>query len=254
MGIQPSKKLGQNFLVNEIVCCKIVDECIDDNISNIIEIGPGLGALTRDLINIDKPFSVIELDNKLAKYWQERGVEVEHIDALKFPWQEKIKEKTLVVSNLPYQISSSIVVELSLVPHVSKMVFMFQKEVAQRIKANKGGKDYGLLSIIAQSYWQITKLVDVPPRAFYPPPKIDSRVLVFQRLENTEFCNKDFINFVKLAFSHRRKLLSKNLKEYRDEMVVKNAFNRLGLNEKIRAEQLSVDEFQRLYLELKNEH
>ncbi|MCB9025009.1 MAG: ribosomal RNA small subunit methyltransferase A [Bdellovibrionaceae bacterium] len=253
LGIQPSKQLGQNFLIDERICQRIIKESFLSPFNNIYEIGPGLGALTRPLWKAHKELKLIELDSKLANYWQEKGLDLTHQDALKFPWDEKLNEETLVVSNLPYQISSSLVILLSSVKTVKKMIFMFQKEVAQRIKAKEGGKDYGLLSIVAQSYWNVEKLIDVSARAFYPPPKIESRVLVFKRIENVKVHEPDFTNFIKLAFSQRRKLLFNNLKAYTPKgRSMESVFDHLGLDRKVRAEQLSIETFQNLFLELKN--
>ena len=251
LGIRPSKRLGQNFLIDSQTCQKIVDECRNSSIKNIIEIGPGLGALTRGLSSLDKNLRLIEFDKKLANYWETEGFDVIHQDALKYPWEKELVGETLVISNLPYQISSSIVIELGSLKLVKKMVFMFQKEVAQRIKAKEGGKDYGLLSIIGQTYWHIDKLLDVPARAFFPPPKIESRVLIFERKEGISYPEPEFTRFVKMAFSHRRKLLSKNLKAYSEKgRPLKEAFAKLNLNEKVRAEELSVETLQQLFLEL----
>lgn len=249
--IQPTKQLGQNFLIDERICKKIVGEALTTHLNQVYEIGPGLGALTRELKMGSYQFTAIELDKKLAHYWRQQGVDLIHQDALKYPWYELVKEDSVIVSNLPYQISSSLVILLSPLWPVKKMVLMLQKEVAERMVAKDGSKDYGLLSIISQTYWQMHKLLDVPAKAFFPPPKVESRVLVFQRKENIKFKEPDFTQFVKLAFSQRRKLLCNNLKAYSEgERTVEEVFAQMGIDKKVRAEQLSVETFQRLFLEL----
>ncbi len=250
LGIRPTKSLGQNFLVDESVCKKIVSHTIGEYI-NIFEIGPGLGALTRGLSEIHPNLRLIELDGKLANYWQQEGFEVSNIDAAKLDWKVLTSSgATLVVSNLPYQISSVIVVELSSISNVIKMVLMFQKEVAQRLSSKPRSKDYGFLSVIAQTFWNIEKLVDVSAGAFYPPPKIESRVLVFNRIDGITFSEK-FTTFVKKAFSQRRKYLVKNLSVYdSSQRPIREVFLKMGLELNVRAEELSVKQYQNLYNEL----
>ncbi len=253
LGIRPSKQLGQNFLVDENVCNKIISKALNSKCKSMYEIGPGLGALTRGLRQGDKSFELIELDNKLASYWSDQGVKTYHQDAAKYDWSQKIMDKTIVVSNLPYQISSVIVINLSQVPLVEQMILMFQKEVAQRIMAKEGSKSYGLLSVLAQTYWSIDKLVDAGGGSFYPPPKIDSRVLNFERIDTDYDFGIKFTQFVKKAFSQRRKLLLKNLKPYTDNgSDLRAIFLNLGIGEKARAEELSVETFQKLFIEIEN--
>jgi 16S rRNA (adenine1518-N6/adenine1519-N6)-dimethyltransferase len=137
-------------------------------------------------------------------------------DALQLNWKTlELPEGTLFVSNLPYQISSSLVVERSLEPAgVTRMVLMFQKEVAQRITAQAGTKEYGLLTVIAQTFWETSKVCDASPGDFFPPPNVASRVLQFRRrtIDWQGIGNAQrFLSFAKAAYSHRRKLLSRNL-------------------------------------------
>lgn len=256
LGAAPKKSLGQNFLISEGVIGKIVDEVSRCAPRALVEIGPGLGALTRRLSRLSVPFRLIELDQKFAGYWREQGLDVLEADAMRVDWAALNLEQALLVSNLPYQISSSIVIDRSIEPHgVESMILMFQKEVAQRIAARPGSKDYGLLSVIAQNYWKIRALLDAGPRDFYPPPNVASRVLVFQRACADPLLEENgplFLNFVKAAFSQRRKLLWKNLLQaFRPLKVspdeLKQAVVELGLTENARAENLSPRDFLRLF-------
>jgi 16S rRNA (adenine1518-N6/adenine1519-N6)-dimethyltransferase len=133
------------------------------------------------------------------------------------------------------------------------MILMFQKEVAQRIKALPMTEDYGLLTVIAQTYWKISKLIDAGPREFFPPPNIVSRVLTFEQKTVSHQNRKAFLKLVKAAFSQRRKLMVSNLKSHLSPEQIKLVLQWLGENKKseqIRAEELSPAEFEKLYLYL----
>jgi 16S rRNA (adenine1518-N6/adenine1519-N6)-dimethyltransferase len=188
LGIQPKKSLGQNFLISENVISKIVKKVELQKSKKMIEIGPGLGALTESLISLQLPLTILELDSVFANYWRaqsrDENLVVVECDALQWEgWSSLIDVKeTILVSNLPYQISSSIVIDRSVdKTTLGAMVLMFQKEVAQRIKAKHQTEHYGLLSVIAQTFWEIENLVEAGPKDFFPPPQIASRVLYFCR-------------------------------------------------------------------------
>ena len=216
MNLNPKRALGQNFLINDAVIDKIIGLSTVLNPSSIIEVGPGLGALTQKLIAIGKPLKLIELDDEISKFWTETlsdEILVKNADALKINWETLVEnEKTLLVSNLPYQISTSIVVDRTIGPvEIENMILMFQREVADRIMSPLKRKSYGMLSVFAQTFWEISKLVDASPGSFYPRPKINSQVLFFRRKEVSPIENKkQYLSFLKMAFAHRRKILKKN--------------------------------------------
>lgn len=243
MGVEPKKALGQNFLVSRHVIGKIIDCVCSRDFASLVEIGPGLGALTEPLIAADKKPMLIELDTDLAAYWRTRSLGVFEADALRFEWDKlPLREPALLVSNLPYQISTHIVVDRCFGPLAIKwMVLMFQKEVAQRLTAQPRTKEYGLLSVLAQLHFKITKVADAAPGDFFPPPKIASRVLLFERLPDPDL-GVPFLRFLKSAFGFRRKLLLKNLKSQvgkaRMEQLPEIATN-LGIDLKARAEELT---------------
>lgn len=250
LNVYPNKKLGQNFLINKDVCSQIVNTVLEFQNPNLVEVGPGLGALTELLLENKVPqLKLIELDKSFAQYWQERGVEVLHQDALHVDWSQF--QGFGLVSNLPYQISSSLVIDRSLDAHqIPFMVLMFQKEVAQRILAPSGTSDYGLLSVISQVFWRVRLLMEVGPKDFYPPPSIASRVLIFEKREGSLQNPHKFLNFVKSAFAQRRKLLVSNIAGFLDKESSRKILLEMGFSETVRPEELSPDDFVTLYQQL----
>ena len=175
-------------------------------------------------------------------------------DALQIEWG--FARGRLLVSNLPYQISSSLVIERSLdsEPLVG-MILMFQKEVAQRIAAEASNKEYGFLTVIAQNFWRIDLLCECAPRDYYPAPNVASRVLIFKNLNDPLDSRQrnEFLKFVKAGFSHRRKLLYNNLRgQYfssrnLSEDLLISAFEKSQISPKARAEELSPEKFRELF-------
>ncbi|MAE74568.1 MAG: ribosomal RNA small subunit methyltransferase A [Bdellovibrionaceae bacterium] len=256
MGASPKKALGQNFLVNPQHIKTIVEAAKRMAPEALIEVGPGLGAITEPLLELGLPFKVFELDSQFCDYWRSQGIEVHEGDALRLDWKGLTTDSnTVLVSNLPYQISSSLVIDRCEGPlNLAGMVLMFQKEVAQRIQGTaKGNKHFGLLTVMAQAYWDVEFLLEAGPRDFYPPPKIASRVLCFRRKANVP--SGGFLGFVKAAFSNRRKLMVKNLRGWLgqkqiSEDFLKQQLSNLGHGDKVRAEELSVDDFVALFAKL----
>lgn len=207
--IKPLKSLGQNFLVNQDIISKILSFHDLKSSAHIIEIGPGLGSLTRPLIKemgLAK-LDLIELDKKLAGYWADQGVQTHHTDALKYDWRA-VNEDTTLVSNLPYQISSRLLIELFILnPSLKNMVLMFQKEVGDRIHAGPEDKKiYGLLSILCSLNWSVKRVTLVPKASFYPPPEIESLVLSFELKKDFDLKERRaFVEHLKLLFAARRK-------------------------------------------------
>lgn len=245
LGLSPSKSLGQNFLVNEHTIQKIIEASQNLSASKIIEIGPGLGALTRKLVEINKNLQLIELDRGLAKYWRDEGFNVIEKDAIQIDWNQfSEKSNSILVSNLPYQISASLVIDRSLDEECfSGMVLMFQKEVAQKIKAKSGDDDYGFLSVISQLSWDIEKLVDAKANDFWPPPKIASRVLVFRSRKTDSRLKKQIFRITKAGFKQPRKYLLSNLEKglQLDKDLLQEVFLREKIDFKERAEKLSLE-------------
>lgn len=255
LGIAAKKSLGQNFLVSDLVIERIINKAREFSPETLIEVGPGPGALTYFLQQLNADFRVIELDRVLAEYWRGQGLEVIEADALRLDWQNFYSKpgKKVLVSNLPYQISSSIVIDRCLDKDgLDHMVLMFQKEVAQRIAAKAQTDAYGLLTVIAQTFWKTETVTEAGPRDFAPPPKVASRVLAFTRKAPVVQNPKSFLSFTKAAFAQRRKLLKKNLsvfysqKNISEEQLVGWLVD-LGFKETARAEELSPEHFVQLY-------
>lgn len=249
LGRGSKRSLGQNFLVNTGKIESIIKYVKQSGIDELVEIGPGLGALTLRLIEQFPKMKLIELDNQFVQYWQQHTKNVIHKDALHLDWSELGLERGLLVSNLPYQISARIVVDRSIDPqNIFKMVLMFQKEVGQRLLARPSTEHYGLLSVIAQTYWDMETLEELGPNDFFPPPKVASRVVTFER--KSEILVKDgkkYLNFVKLAFSHRRKFLRNNIASMCSAELLQNAMLSMKLNEKVRPEELSWKQYCELF-------
>ncbi len=258
MGVSPKRSLGQNFLINdhviEKIICRVEKFKKENKIDWMLEIGPGLGALTRRLRILDGNMSLLELDREFAQYWRQEGLDVLEGDALQVNWQPVCGQgQGILVSNLPYQISSSLVVERSIDPlNIMSMVLMFQKEVAQKIIQPCGSSEYGFLSVIAQSFWSIEKVIDAGRGAFYPSPNVASRVLSFLARDVGITDRKRYLEFVKSAFSHRRKLVMKNIRPFlqkynlSQEKFVEN-LQELGYNVNSRAQEISIENYLEIF-------
>lgn len=255
LDIQPKRSLGQNFLVSDDVVEKIIDAAEPETFDKVIEIGPGLGALTDLIFERNKNLTLFELDKKFSEFWRNQNKNVIEGDALKYDWKNFSWEnqKNLLISNLPYQISSRLVVELSFHnPSFDRMVLMFQKEVGQRLVAKSGSGDYGLLTVIAQVFWDINFLLEAGAVDFMPKPNVASRVLVFNRKQVREdLYSKSFLNFVKQSFSQRRKKLISQITAYGSKEELAKILEKMSLNSDVRAEKLSPEQFIELYLSLK---
>jgi 16S rRNA (adenine1518-N6/adenine1519-N6)-dimethyltransferase len=214
--IKPLKSLGQNFLIDSSIIDKIVGYKNFEDYNQIVEIGPGLGSLTRRMDGVKDKLKLIELDKTLASYWAEQGFQVEHEDALKIDWSQ-LSKPSLLISNLPYQISSRLLVELFCKDApFQDMVLMFQKEVGDRIKAEpENKKEYGLLSILCDLRWKVRTVTKAPHRAFFPAPEVESIVLSFERREELKLKNsKAFVRHMKELFGSRRKKMAKAFKKH----------------------------------------
>jgi 16S rRNA (adenine1518-N6/adenine1519-N6)-dimethyltransferase len=248
LGIEPKRSLGQNFLISDHIVSEVIEHVERRAPSFIIEVGPGLGALTERVIERSWPRRIIELDRKFAEYWRRRGEEVLEADALQVKWPELgLPAGTLLLSNLPYQIGSRLVIEVSPgPPELETMVLMFQREVAERLMAEPRTKDYGFLTVVAQSFWSLNRVVDAGPDDFFPAPNVNSRVVSFKRRQVDARLGADFIAFIKAAFQFRRKFMLKSFKS--EESSYKEILQKLGIGEKVRAEELQPTDFQKIFL------
>jgi 16S rRNA (adenine1518-N6/adenine1519-N6)-dimethyltransferase len=246
MSVKPKKYLGQHFLNDESIAKKIADTLSLNGYETVLEIGPGMGVLTKYLL--DKPTTtyVIEIDTESVSYleahYHQLSNRIIQEDVLKFDFSKAFSEKSFaIIGNFPYNISSQIVFKMlenrTQIPEFSGM---FQKEVAQRICEKEGNKTYGILSVLVQAFYTAEYLFTVPPTVFNPPPKVDSGVLrLTRKLEFKLPCNeKLFFSVVKSAFQQRRKTLRNSLKGFNlsENLKANTIFGK-------RPEQLSVDAF-----------
>lgn len=241
------KSLGQHFLQDEQICQRIVAEIPQKKDLQLLEVGPGGGAITKYIIEReDITYKAIELDDEKINYlhntYPQLKGKITAQDILKA--EKPFDSKFSVVGNFPYNISSPILFKvLDWEEDVEEVIGMFQKEVAQRISSNHGTKVYGILSVLMQTFFEVSYLFDVPQKAFNPPPKVMSGVLKFVNTGNPYNISdkRKFKILVKTAFGQRRKTLRNALKSLLDEHALKDP-----IMDK-RAEQLSVADFVNLY-------
>lgn len=245
--IRPRRSLGQNFLVNENLSFQIV-HFVTKRGKIFVEVGPGLGALTKHL-PYKKNSILIEKDKKIANLWSGRGYKIFCKDALNFDWNLiKDKKDAVIFGNLPYNIASPLIIELTLLKSpFEEMVFMFQKEVALRIKSRHRLKTYSLLTVFLQSFWDIQKLFEVSPIDFFPRPQVASHVLSFVRKKDIYLPPQKYLKFLKQCFKNRRKFLINNLQERYDRKECEAILRNLKLDPKVRAEVLQINQFEELF-------
>lgn len=245
------RRLGQHFLFEKNVLKKIIDCSGIGPDDTVVEIGAGYGTLTILLTERSKKVIALEIDRKLVSKLNSslqkiRNVEIIEANALKFPY-ENLGERFKVVANIPYYITTPLIFRLlEYRKNISTMTLLLQKEIAQRIIASPGGKDYGVLSITVQLYTKPESKFTVSRRAFSPPPDVDSEVVHFEVFHRPRFEIKDvdfFLKVVKTAFSHRRKTLLNSLRSFQG---IKEAFTVAGIDSQLRPETLSINDFIKL--------
>jgi 16S rRNA (adenine1518-N6/adenine1519-N6)-dimethyltransferase len=268
-------RLGQNFLADAGAAEKIVDALGDVSESVVVEIGPGKGALTQALARRAKRLIAVELDRMMSaelrfKYRLQPQVEIIEADVLKLDFRT-VLNRTIgplndlrplkpsparVVGNLPYYITSDILLRLfEFHDQFDVIVIMVQREVADRIAAEPGSRDYGLLSATAQLYAKVEKLFTLPPEAFAPPPKVHSTVLrlaIAPRFAELQIKPVEFIGFLKTAFAMKRKTLLNNLKKDYSEEMVRNTLKETGIRSDVRAEALPLERSAEIFRRLGN--
>lgn len=254
-----AKSLGQNFLIDNNVLTKIVDSAELDENSCALEIGPGIGVLTQEMATRCKKVVAIEIDDRLIPILGETlgnfpNVEVVHSDALKVDFNKLFEEKGLdnvkVVANLPYYVTTPIITKIfKEAKGVKSITVMIQKEVAERLIAKPSTKDYGALTLLANYYSDVEKVVKVPPSCFIPNPKVESMV-VKMNIKEPEVDVEDeklFFRVIRDSFNMRRKTLTNALKPIGLKPdVLKECLAKANIDEKRRGETLSIEEFANL--------
>jgi 16S rRNA (adenine1518-N6/adenine1519-N6)-dimethyltransferase len=273
---QSKPKLGQHFLDSDEFAARIVDAMGDLSQSTVLEVGPGRGILTSLLAKRARRLIAVELDRVLAaqlrlKFGMFRNVEIIEGDILAVdldslfgpkpglgrPGMDLKPEPVKVVGNLPYYITSDILLRLfQFSKYFESIVIMVQREVADRIAAKPGGSEYGILSATAQLYARVEKLFTLPPGAFDPPPKVHSavlRLILDPKQEILGVAGDGFIDFLRLSFSQKRKTLWNNLKENYESALLKRALATAHVKATARAETLSLEESAAVYRALREE-
>ena len=256
MSLKPKKSLGQNFLLDKNIIDKIIHaEKIGSN-DVVLEVGPGTGSLTKSIVS-QKPKKIylIEKDEKLANDLEKQYLDKINIlkeDILKIPYEFYSGKKFLILGNLPYNISTKILSEwcLNKSLDISKMVLMFQKEVAERILAKVNSKNYSRITILSKWKFDIKKITDVKPNSFFPKPKVHSTVLEFipKRMINEIKDPKNLEKITKVFFSQRRKMIKKPI-----NILFKNFefnYKKFNIKPSDRPQNIDVNK----YLEIVNEY
>lgn len=262
-GIKANKSLGQNFLIEDEVISRIVENANITNEDLVIEIGPGLGTLTNELIKKAKKVIAVELDDKMIQILQDRfslydNIEIINQDILKVNLNEIIsKEKqeigiknAKIVANLPYYITTPIIMKLlEEKTDIETITVMIQKEVADRLCETPGGKQSGAITYTIYYYAEAEKVLKVPNTSFIPAPEVDSEVIKLKIRKNPPIQVKDeekLFKIIKYAFMQRRKTLINALSQSdinKSKEEIKNILESLGIKETIRGEALTIQDF-----------
>lgn len=252
--LSAKKSLGQNFLKDNNVLNMIADS-IKTKDDLIIEIGPGMGALTKKLINKDSYVIAYEIDERTKEYLlplENEKTKIIYKDFLKTNIKEDIKDieynNLYVIANIPYYITTPIIEHIiSENINVSAMTLLVQKEVAERFSAKPKTKEYGAITVYLNYFFEVEKLFNVKNTCFSPAPKVDSAVVKFTKKENIyDVDNKKFFKFITECFSQKRKTLKNNLRNY-DWNKVKEILDKHDILESCRAEELTLDIFIEIY-------
>jgi 16S rRNA (adenine1518-N6/adenine1519-N6)-dimethyltransferase len=272
---QTKPKMGQHFLASEDLAARVVDTLGDVSQSTVLEIGPGRGIMTSLLAKRARRLIAVELDRVLAaqlrlKFGMARNVEIIEADVLAIDFDSLFGPKpglsqpgidlkpqpVKVVGNLPYYITSDILLRLfEFSKYFDSIVIMVQREVADRIAAEPGGRDYGMLSATVQLYARVENLFTLPPGAFVPPPKVHSSVLrltIDPQQEKLGVAGDGFIDFLRLSFGQKRKTLWNNLKAKYEGAELKQALAEAKVKPTARAETLTLEESAAIYRALRD--
>jgi|TARA_B110000003_G_scaffold269595_1_gene300854 16S rRNA (adenine1518-N6/adenine1519-N6)-dimethyltransferase len=247
--LRAKKKFGQNFLVDRYFISKIIKEINPKEGNNILEIGPGKGAITEPVLKKINHISVVEIDPDMIKILKHKitpkKISILAEDVLGIN-DEFFKKFNKIIGNLPYYIATEIILKLTKIySSPSELYFMVQKEVAERITAKPSNKSFGRLSVILQYYFDTELLFELPPVAFFPQPKITSafiRLIRKKRISPKVIDKDSFEQIVKIAFSQKRKTIKNNFKN----ILLDKDFLNLEISPKIRSEALTIDQFIKL--------
>ena len=255
----PSKKMGQNFLVDEFVIQEIIDQLDNAEYDAIIEIGPGLGALTKYLYKLNVDLHLIELDKRLFAYLNERFGKEQNVklycqDVLQTDLDEIAKnyKNCIIVSNLPYSISSLVIIKFLKTKKIKTMYCMLQKELVERMICKPKSRIYNSFSVLVQKQATVDKLTYIDNSSFVPPPEVQSNFICITKKHNSQY-NEEFNKFVKFIFSAKRKTMWNNLKVKLSTEQISKLYDYFKLNRNIRSEELTYQEIEKIHQFLKGE-
>jgi len=254
-----NKRYGQNFLKNDAIIKQIVQSIPNDNL-RVAEIGPGLGDLTKELVTT-RNVTAFEVDKRLCEHLQTTFSEAIHVETLKITcgdvlknWEDNLllNEHYHLVANLPYYIATNIILKALKDENCQSVLVMVQKEVAEKFSAQAGEKAFSGLSVLTQTVGFGELLFDVGAENFVPPPKVTSSILLIRKTRSED--NKDFEEFLKVAFKQPRKKLSKNLATHYDKDKIEALLQVLELSPTIRPHEAETSMYHHLYNELNKDN
>jgi len=257
-GILPQSKFGQNFLCDEDIIQSIVDLCEITPEDKVLEIGPGLGSITYPISGLTDNLTCVEIDHGLAGYLESNisNAKIINADFIKYGFAD-VRKFDVVVSNIPYYVMTDIMKRLfGEFSGARKMVFMVEDEAIARIDCGPNTKQYGPLAILCSLYGRYSYEFKVPHTAFVPQPRTTSAVISFSREEGADILSPEFVKFLNNCFAMRRKLLKKNLASTVAAENITEAFDKLGISDNARAEELEPLQFAKLFeiLRLNTKH
>lgn len=249
----PSKKMGQNFLIDQDVLNKIEQSVRSIDTDAIIEIGPGLGSLTIKLIKLNKSLYLIELDKRLYEYLNTRlssinNIKIVNDDALKYDWDliASQYDNCVVIANLPYSISTLLIIKFLKTKGIKQMNCMLQKEVVDRLVSKPNCHEYNAFSCLFQHQAKVKKLINVKPSSFIPSPKVDSVFIEIIKKEGIQY-DKEYDKFLKLLFLARRKTMFNNLKNKYSVNLINEIYSKFDLDKTIRSEVFDESTLYKIY-------
>jgi|YelNatPaOPRAMG01_1025707.scaffolds.fasta_scaffold02079_1 16S rRNA (adenine1518-N6/adenine1519-N6)-dimethyltransferase len=246
--IKPLKRFGQNYLIDKNILRKIAAEILPQPQDNIIEIGPGTGALTELLVNKVEKLTAVEIDFRVIEDLRAKfpSLNLLHADFLNLDLESLIhynKNKLRIVGNIPYNLTSPILFKMIENNDIIKdAVLMVQNEVAQRITAKKDSKEYGILAVLLQFFAEVKIIFKISPNVFFPKPKVYSALIhiIFKEIKMDKEEKMFFLNIVKASFGNRRKIIKNSLS---NSIFAEINFKESNINLELRAEQLNIEDF-----------
>lgn len=236
------KSWGQNFLIDENVIRKIMKIINPKTNSTIIEIGPGKGALTLPIAKVVRKVYAIEIDPLLCMFLEKKNIKnltLFNEDILKWNFNKNHDENIMIIGNLPYYISSPIIFKFLNKSYWKDMIIMVQKEMGKRITSKYKTKDYSRISVMCQTFFETKYICDISKNVFLPRPKVSSSIISLKR-KNTTINIEKYSDFIKIAFSNRRKTIKNNFKKHIDVEFLNDFKNK-------RADEITVDEYKKLF-------